>query len=395
MDESELLALIASGESATVEFKREIERPERLAREIVALANAKGGYVFLGVDDDGSIHGVLLGPDYEEWVTHIGAESIDPPLPLSCTALEIEGKTVLAIKVPAGPDKPHAVKEGQHKFTVYARYGPTTRPASREAILRLYQDSGRILYDAMPVKGATLADLDRDKIERYFWQETGQHLDELPIPLETLLLNLNVLAEKEGETLATVTGLLIFGKEPQRFLPQCELRLARFEGNELGADWIDRLEVAETLPEAIDIALKFVRRNTRLSSRIASLKREDIPEYLEPVVREAITNAVTHRDYSLYGSNIRVFIFDNRIEVRSPGELPGSLTVEKIRFGAQYSRNPNIFFFLKAMGYGDRHGTGIPRMIRRCREEGIREPEFVELNGDFVVTIFSRYYQEQ
>lgn len=390
MNQEILQRLIAGGESSTVEFKREMERPERLARVVVGLANGRGGHVLIGVDDDQNVVGVTLTPGYEEWVAQVGAETVTPSLRLDCQAVDLEGHTVLAVKVPSGPDKPYAVKEGQHKSTVYVRYGSTTRPASREAVRRLYQNGGELIYDALVVHGATLTDLDPAKLERYFWQETGQHLDDLPLPLEVVLKNLKVLGEKNGETLATIAGLLIFGHDPVRWLPQAELSLARFEGRELGGDWIDRLEIRDTLPQAIDAALAFVRRNTRLSSRVVGLKREDLSEYLEPVVREAVSNAVTHRDYSLWGANVRLFIFDDRIEVRSPGGLPGGLTVERLPFGAQYSRNPTIFFFLKSLGYGDRYGTGIPRMIKLCREEDIRQPAFQEFENEFVVIIYSR-----
>jgi ATP-dependent DNA helicase RecG len=158
----------------------------------------------------------------------------------------------------------------------------------------------------------------------------------------------------------------------------------------LGGDWIDRLEIRDALPQSIDAALAFVRRNSRLSSRVVGLKREDLSDYLQAVVREAVSNAVTHRDYSLWGANVRLFMFDDRIEVRSPGGLPGGLTLERLPFGAQYSRNPTIFFFLKSLGYGDRYGTGIPRMIKLCREEGIRQPTFQEFENEFVVTIYAR-----
>jgi len=390
MNQDILLHLISGGESSTVEFEREMERPKRLARVAVGLANGRGGHVLIGVDDNRDIVGVTLSPGYEEWVSQVGAETITPPLRLNCHTVDLDGRTVLVVESPSGPDKPYAVKAGQHKSTVYVRYGSTTRPASREAIRRLYQNGGELIYDTLVVQGATLADLDPAKLERYFWQETGQRLDDLPLPLETVLENLKVLGAKNGETLATIAGLLIFGRDPARWLPQSELALARFEGRELGGDWIDRLEIRDTVPEAIDAALAFVRRNTRLSSRVVGLKREDLSEYLEPVVREAVSNAMTHRDYSLLGANVRLFIFDDRIEVRSPGGLPGGLTVERLPFGAQYSRNPTVFFFLKSLGYGDRYGTGIPRMIKLCREEDIRRPAFQEFENEFVVTIYSR-----
>jgi len=386
--------LIAQGESRTLEFKETLDRPERVAREVVAFANSGGGTLLVGVRDDGTVAGFAPEAGLEEWLAHVGSETIVPPLLLWPELGRAVGSTVLAVRVPSGPSKPHAVREGQHKFTVYVRHGSTTRPAAREEIGRLYQDSGEVRFDASPVPGTTVADLDMAVVERYLQSIRGVPLSAVDIAPEQLLANWGVLTVAEANAPVTLGGMLFFAREVSRFVPHASLKLARFKGVDLGDDYIDRKEVAELLPDGIDVALQFTQRHTNLSARIAGLRREETPEYLEPVVREALVNAFAHRDYSLRGSNVRVFIFDDRLEVRSPGRLPNGVTVEKMRYGAHSTRNPTVVRFLRSLGYGEGDGTGIPRMIKRCKEAGIREPNFEELNGDFVVTLWSSSFLE-
>ncbi len=387
----QILTLISAGESETVEFKREMERAERLAREVVALANGQGGYVLLGVEDDGTVCGVSLRPGYEAWVMQVGAETVQPPLMLNCKAVPVEGKTVLAISVPRGPFKPYAVKEG-HKYTMYVRHGSINTVASVEEVGRLYQESGQVRFDQSPVFGSTPDDLSKTLLDGYIRRVRGIGLADLVISWTNLLLNLNALVQQNDELLATVAGMLLFGREPRRFLPQVGLRLARFKGRELRNDrLIDRQEIESALPEGIDAATQFVARHSNMGARIEGMLREDIPEYLPLVVREAITNAVMHRDYAR-SSNVRVFVFDDRLEVRSPGRLPNGVRLDMLPFGVLGVRNPTVAYFLRALRYGEGYGTGIATMLRRCEEASIRVPLFQQVGDDFCVTVYSREY---
>jgi len=301
MDESELLSLIADGETETVEFKREMPRPEHLAREVVALANGRGGYVLLGVDD------------------------------------------------------------------------------------------GEIDFDLSPVPGATLADLNMESIEKYARSKLGFGLDGLPIDVTRQLLNWKILVEQDGERKVTLTGMLFFGDRPGDFLPQAPLWLKRFKG--LTTDrWHPGKEIDAPVPQAIEEAMEFVRLYT-VVEEIRGLKRVQKAEYIEEVVREALVNGIAHRNYVRRGMRTRVFIFDDRIEVHSPGPLPNGVTVESMRYGVQVTRNPNIVRYLRAFGYWEGDGLGVPRMIRLCRENGIREPDFTLVGDELVVTIYSSEYE--
>jgi len=127
---------------------------------------------------------------------------------------------------------------------------------------------------------------------------------------------------------------------------------------------------------------------------VRGLQRVQKAEYVEEVVREALVNAVAHRNYVRRGSRIHVFMFDDHIEIRNPGPLPNGVTVENMRYGIQVTRNPTIVRYLRAYGYWEGDGLGIPRMIGLCRENDIREPDFIQVGDDIVVTIYSRRYDE-
>ena len=203
---------------------------------------------------------------------------------------------------------------------------------------------------------------------------------------ENLLVNLEIFTRMLDTPRATVGGILLFGKEPQRFLSQSGIDLARYSGTDISHEIIDRANLDGTLDELIDQAVTFVKRNTRSSGIITGTKRIDISEYPMDVVREAITNAVAHRDYSIAGSRIRTFIFDDRLEIHSPGGLPNTINLENIAY-RQYSRNRLIMEYLLKLGYVERLGTGIKLMQRRMLEHCGREPEFLEKDDEFIVCL--------
>jgi ATP-dependent DNA helicase RecG len=186
----------------------------------------------------------------------------------------------------------------------------------------------------------------------------------------------------------TVAGLLVFGKEPQRHLPQSRLSAVRFLGDDVVSDRLSPQEIAGTLPRLVQLADDYARQYTGVYSRIDGLVRSDKAFYPAAVVREAVTNAVAHRDYSIAGSQVRVFIFDNRLEVRSPGRLPNSMTLETIRFYNHESRNPLLAQFLNRLGLMEEFGAGIPTMIRLMKEHNGTEPEFALEGEEFVVRLF-------
>jgi len=388
MTENELLQLIQGGEGYFTEFKRQIDDASDIAAEIVSFANSEGGTLLLGVDDDGSLCGVPDPDQAERRLMGICRQSCVPAIAAYPTVVEVGGVTVLALQVPKGPDKPYRTSTDHY----YVRVGSTKRRATREELYRLFQAGGFIQYDMLGVPGTGLQDLDLFKISTYFRQVHQMELAELErtIPLERLLINAAILTPGELAPLATVGGLLFFGKDPQAVLYSSGLVAARFRGLDVTGEILDRREIGGTLPEVIEGALSFARIHNQSPVRFEGARHIDQPLYPEAVIREAVINAVAHRNYSLTGAQIRLFFFDDRLEVRSPGRLPNTVTLENIRYGVSFIRNQLIFRFLNNLGYVERLGRGIPMMIRVCRQYSGREPLFEEKGEEFWVTVYAK-----
>ncbi|MFQ5631172.1 MAG: RNA-binding domain-containing protein, partial [bacterium] len=386
MNVKTLKSLIAQGEGFKVEFKRAVPAKSDLAEELAAFANSDGGWILFGVDDNGEIEGFRPQKNFEEWIMNLAENNVLPPIVPFMYTYEIDNKNIIVLEIPKGALRPHK--------PYYIRRGSTKREASREEIRRLYQESEAINYDSTPINNSSIADIDLEKVDKYIQLTTGQKAEDFPIPLENLLMNKSILRRKNGEEFVTLSGLLLFGKSPQQFVPQSQLSCVRIKGTEMNDKFIDRKDFNGTLNEIIDAAVAFVERNTALAGKIEAVRRIDTPEYHPRVVRELVINAVAHRDYSISGSRIRIFVFDNRLEIISPGSLPNTVSLDKLFTGIHYSRNDAIFSLLQGMGYGERLGTGIPKILQISRQEGYPEPAFHVSAHEVRVVVGSRFWEK-
>jgi len=376
----------AAGEDSYTEFKAALEHPDKIAAEIVAFVNAEGGKIFFGVDDLGNIVGLAQPRKAEETLMNICRQNCIPAVRPLVQFVETNGKIVLVLEV-RGPDRPYKTNRGVY----YIRVGSTKREATQRELMRIFQRARAIYHDEQPVLDTGLDDLDLPFFESYYQKQFDGTLEEAGVVLPDLLRSMKLLTEQNGTLLFTVAGLLLFGKDPQRHLPYTRLSAVRFADTEVSERMDDRKEITGTLSQIIDQVLLFIRRNIRVAARIEGFRREDVPQYDEIALREAVVNAVAHRDYSLTGSQIRLFIFDDRIEVRSPGRLPNTVTLENIKVGVHAERNPRICTVLTHLGYMSDIGTGIPRLIIRLTKRlSGREPEFELFDEEFWVRIWGR-----
>jgi len=382
----EVLDRLTAGEDERTEFKLLLDNKERIATEIVAFANAQGGWMLFGVDDTGSVQGVADPAALERDLTNLCRQNCIPALRPTIEIIEVAGKPVVLMKI-VGPDKPYKSNRGIY----YLRVGTTKREATQAELARIFQLRGKVHYDEIPVVSTTLDDLNLIVFSRYYRDRFEEPLDEADIPLPALLQNMRLAIELSGRLHLTLAGLLLFGEDPQAHLPYTRLSAVRFDGVEMGERMLDRRELRGTLPEIIDGAEAFLRNNVRVTAEITGFRRQDRPQYSHFALREAVVNAVAHRDYSITGTQIRLFIFDDRGEVYSPGRLPNTVTLENVRYGAHYERNSRLCTVLTHLGFMSDIGTGIPRMIRLTRRLSGREPEF-ELRGEeFIVRIHSAF----
>jgi ATP-dependent DNA helicase RecG len=368
-------------ESEFIEFKRGMPSAGDLAKEIVAFANGAGGEIYLGVEKDGTVVGITVTPEMLDRIQNI-CNTIEPPIVPRLEPRTITGQEVLVITVVEGDRKPYLVGG-----RCYVRAGSTTRPATRDEIFRLGYQYRLLRYDEQPTTGAAYDDLDPTQVDRYVQRRAEVRGTASPVPSnrQQLLRNLNALTEVGEDLIPTRGGLLVFGRDPQKLLPHSEIRLARFKGVEMG-DFIDRADLRGTLPGMIDEAEKFVQRNIRLIGFREGFQRVDRLEYPLAAVREAITNAVAHRDYAIEDSTIRVAIFDDRIEVYSPGGLPPGVTVDNIE-GNHVLRNRIIANLLYDMGYIEKWGSGVIAMKQAMQAWGLPAPKFEDF-GTVRVTLY-------
>jgi ATP-dependent DNA helicase RecG len=399
MTRTELLEMIRNGENSGVEFKRDAIQNLGLARELVAFSNFEGGVVLLGVEDDGSVSGITRS-DPEQFVMNACRDKVRPGLiPFYEVIKDVEpGKDVAAVRVSRGLDV-HTVWH-DNKNAYFIRVGTQSREPTSEELSRLFQQRGSLRAELRPVSGATFADLDRRRLKNYFARIRQQDVpdDDDEAAWATLLFNTEIMVE-DG---ITVAGVLLFGRNPNRFLPQAGIDAVAFLG--IDKDYAARersplrgpmtplLNDAGEVVEAglVEQALAFVQRNVPVTGQLedGGARREEIPAYPREAVREAIVNALVHRDYLLTSTDIELSIYEDRMEMISPGRLPNGITPARMLTGCRAARNQLIKDVMRDYRYLEHSGMGIPRKIVKCmRELNGTEPVLIEDGERFMLRL--------
>ena len=406
MNRTELLQIIANRENSRVELKRDDCHPDELATEISALLNLEGGVIFLGVEDDGAISGLTRSRgDAETWVMNIARQNLQPAIIPVWTCMEIEvGKNVGVIELAAdSPGKPYKARRGR-AWVTFIRAGSTSREATREEEGRLYQAARLVRYEIKPVPDTGLEALDMDRIENYY-----QDVLKRPVPARTdlenrrrLLLNSDLLVEAGAGVGASVAGLLLFGKNPNRRLPQAGVTAVAFPGLEKEYNTVDEERIRGPLTPrvsedgdvvergVIDRTVDFIKRNMGSVAYLEGGRRRRKSSFPLDAVREAVVNAVVHRDYAREGTDIEVSLYRDRFEVISPGRLPNGVTVEKMKEGVvRVARNELLKEILRDYRYIEHYGMGVRnRIINSMRRHNGTEPDLVEGDDRFTVRLW-------
>lgn len=405
MTKTELLELIRNGENSGVEFKRDDIDARDLAKELVAFTNHSGGHVLLGVEDDGSVSGIVR-PDLEEWVMQACRDKIRPEIiPFFELIRDVEtGKHVAVVTIDRGWSV-HAVWHNQRR-TYYIRVGTTCREASPEELARLLQRRDMVRTDVRPVSGATLDDLDERRLLDYFKRVRSQAV---PAPEDkegwtSLLVNTELMAQsEEGAARPTVAGLLLFGKKPNRFLPQAGVDAAAFDGvckdyaakerAQIRGPMVPLFSADGQVTEngVVEQVLEFVRRNTPVTATLVDgARREERRPYPDEPIREAIVNALVHRDYQLAATDIEIVVYSDRLEIVSPGRLPNGITPSRMLAGCRAARNQLIKDVMRDYGYLEHMGMGVPRkIVKGMQEHNGSQPLLAEEEESFRVTLLA------
>lgn len=388
MKQAEILDWITNGEHSGIEFKRDDIRPEQLAKEIVAFLNFKGGRILLGVDDDGSVTG-LARTDAEEWVMNICTHQVHPRVIPYYEECQVAGKKIAIITVDMGITKPYVLRHAQRE-SVYIRVGSTSRLATREEQMRLFQEGGFLHVETLPVSGTSLVHLDLRRIQDYFGRiRKLESLPQTEAEWTQLLVNLEYMTDQKGSAMCTIVGLVVFGRKPRRFLPQAGLEWVVFPGTEKDYDTRDRATLDGPLVALwdrdgeqsedglLDILMSKVRQHAsqeKLSEN--HLTRTIVWDFSSEAVREAVINAFVHRDWTR-PSDIEVSLYQDRMEIISPGALPNNVTVERMKQGLRIPRNPILIQTLKDYGYVEHIGMGVRnKIIQGMKKHNGTEPDF-------------------
>ena len=372
---------IEKGPGQTIEFMPD-QDADHLAKVLIAFANSDGGTIVIGASPDGEIDNSLMFDDVED-VLRMALAQCRPGVRTEWQRSEVAGGEIATIRVPRSTEL-HSLEDGR----VIVRSGAENRPLTGDEIRRLATTKSSGDYETEPVSGATFDDLNPDMIAEYRAKRAERQRRPIAVGDMTMLVRAGAVTE---EGIPTVCGLLLFGYEPQAYLPQSGLIVVRFAGTELRGPgglpgYSRREEIVGPLPQLIEAAWQVVWEEMRVAAVVKGLVREEKGEYPSFAVREALVNAACHRGYRLTGRRIEIRMFDDRMEVISPGGLPGYITVDNI-VEEHFSRNPRLVNGLFQWGFIEELGLGVDRMIEDMVKAGHPPPEFKDTPYSFTVAL--------
>lgn len=393
---TELMRLVRGGEDTYLELKVKLSNSERIAQEIVALANTGGGVIVFGVNDQLRVEGIEEGESVQDELVRICREDIVPSLIPFIDRLAFDnGRRILALDVD-GKRRPYRTRDGRF----YIRVGAEKREASPEELATLFDDARPLSYEGLPALAASVSDIDEAHLWSFMRAFAGGAFDEASAkdyPTAEILERHLLLATNSGsEIVPTVAGLLLFGRDESvaRLLPRASVMASRFGGDTNQSPVIERIEISGNLATIYESALRFITRYCDLwDTRPTQLgsSADDAPvlaraNYRRGVVTEAISNALIHRDLALRDITARLNIFDRSIEIvnprRSAGFAPAAL--KAIRYGMPEPLNPQLaaIFSNSAYGLTLAHG-GLPMLLREARLFSNRLPDIAAFNDEF------------
>ncbi len=365
METLELLEIIQKGESSYVQFKERIKDAHSISQEMVAFANFKGGTLVIGVDDKtGELNGLSFNEiqKHNDMLVNAASNNIKPSLFITTEQVVVNKQTLIIAKINEGTNKPYKDKSG----IIWIKNGSDKRRVtSNEELLRLLQESKSIFADEQIIPETSFSDLDISKFEQYLDNRYHKTIDDFKIDIKQLTSNTNIIKNNN----LTLTGLLLFGKNPQKYRSLFSIQCVSFAENSVHTIKFEDKEPAfeGDLKTVFEKSISFIERNLHKIQRSKSFNSNAELEIPHEVFEELIVNALIHRNYFI-NSTIKIFIFPNRIEIISPGVLPNSLTIENILSGISIPRNPTLQsiaqFILPYSGLG----TGISRIIEMYPE---------------------------
>lgn len=363
---------MGKGESENREYKTSLGEWREIVESVAAFATSKGGVIQIGITPDGQQEGVQLGRGSIEDLVNKIKLNVDPPQYPSLTIEGNETSAVITLTIVESPLKPVWAFGRPLK-----RVGRTNQQIAPQETQRLIESTTGRTWDAFTCGEFKLGELNREAVEDYL-KRAGQSPDSNS---KTVVENLGLLTSRGIANGA----VLLFGRNPQRFFPDAQVKCARFKGTS-SVDFMDERTLDGSVISQLEAALAFIERNTQRSIVITGKAAHDVvPEYPLEAVREALANAICHRDYAMPGT-VQVRIYDDRLEVWNPGPLPSEISVDDLyREHPSYPRNRKLALAMHRARLIEQWGTGTLRIIAACKSTGLPDPEFVSEMGTFIV----------
>lgn len=359
METAELLAIVARGEDGKHQFKANFTNVDSLAAEMVAFSNSGGGTIFVGVSNDGTFSG-LSREDMgrlNQLVSNAASQSVRPPINPRTENVIVPRGLVMVVLMGDGISKPYMDNSG----AIWVKSGSDKRKVtSREEIQRMFQSAGLIHGDEIPASGLTIADLDIEYFKAFFEKSFGESVDKQDVSLPALLENMNLM--KNG--VLNVSGALLFAKNPSFRLPVFIVKAVSYPGSEIDeARYIDSQDISGKIADVFQRSMSFVLGNIKHKQEEQGINAPGIPEIPRIVLEELIANALIHRDYFV-SAPVRIFVFEDRVKIISPGHLPNNLTIANIKSGNSNIRNPILASYATRILPYRSLGSGIIRALK-------------------------------
>jgi len=370
-------------ETRRLEFKETLPSGDRLAKTVVAFSNGSGGELYLGVQNEpreivGLPEDQLI--EIEEKVCNIISDKCTPTIIPDISFINLEGKQLLRIKIFPGNQPPYALKGLDKNSSVFIRVGSSNRAAGVEIIEELERKRKNISFDSIPLYEVPFDAEDFGAFTDFFTRKSNQSLAD-GHPFEKL----GISCQEQDKSYTTVAGLLLSDNEAkQRLFPYAKIECARFKGSKTDTI-LDQVTCDGPLFEQIECTMSFIKRNISKSSTIGEIYREDHWEYPLKAIREMVINAVIHRDYSQLGRDIKVAIFDDMLEITSPGTLPASIEIEYLGSGQSEIRNRTLAPIFKMSKLIEQWGTGFSKVTEELNDYAELEVQYLEPGLSFQV----------
>ena len=398
---TELLRLIRAGEDTFLELKVKLSNTEKIAQEIVALANTGGGVIIFGVNDQLRVEGVDDPERVQEDLVRICREEVQPPLVPFIDRIALDnGRRIVALDIES-KRRPYRTRDGRF----YLRIGAEKREASREEISSLLDEARPLRYEDVPALGATIADVDEAHLWTYLREFEGGAFEEATVisyPTAEVLERDLLLATNDGQDIVpTVAGLLLFGRDERvtELVPRATVTATRFSGDSLQSPIVERVKLSGNLLSVYEGLMRFLRRycdlaDVRPKNGVQAVEESPVParaSYHRGVVAEAITNLLAHRDLALRDLPSRLHVFDHSLELvnsrRSAGFSP--VAQKAIRYGMPERLNPRLAAVLTNSAYGLKLSLqGLPSLLREARRFSGRKAEIVSFNDEFRLKLY-------